>query len=135
MITEKYLRIDPSGDLSWISIDRVPYEWVPGYEGISLDQIYAAIDCSCVVPVHTIINRVIMIVDESGNVKRPVKPHNELASRLYAGWLYGIDNIVGSVILCEFRPTEPYGEMDLFPLSPANLARVSLSLGVRLPEI
>lgn len=134
-MTEKYLRIDPSGDVSWINIDRVPYKWDPGYEGISLDQIYAAIDCSCMEQVHTIINRVVMIVDESGKLKRPVKPHNELASRLYAGWLYGIDDIVGSVILCELRATEPYGEMDLFPLSPANLARVSLSLGVCLPEI
>ena len=103
MKSEKYLLIDPSGDVSWISIDRVPYKWDPTIEGMNIDQIYSAIDCDCFEQVRSTIRNVVMLVDESGKLKRPPKPHNELASWLYAGWLYGCDDIVGSVILCELH--------------------------------
>lgn len=134
-MSEMYLRFDPSGEISWISIDRVPYEFDPSIEGMSLDQIYAALGCSCMEMVHTIIPRIVILVDESGRVKFPPRPHNELASRLYAGWLYGLDNIVGPALVCALRPTPPIGEEDLFPLRPEELLQLSAVLGISLPEV
>ena len=133
-ITEKYLRIDPSGKISWIQIDRVPYSFDPDILGPSSDQIYAAIGCSCFEQVRTVIPGIVILVDESGRIKDPPQRHNEIASRLYAGWLLGLDDIVGPALVCAMRPTEPYGEMDLFPLNAAELARLTLCLGVQLPE-
>lgn len=133
-MTEKYLRIDPSGEISWISIDRVPYEFDPSFDGLCLDQIYAAIGCSCFEQVRTIIPGIVILIDESGKMKTPPQLHNELASRLYAGYLYGFDNIVGPTIVCAMRPTPPIGEHDLFPLYPKELQQLSAVLGVHLPE-
>lgn len=133
-MSEKYLRIDPSGDISWIKIDRVPYEWDPDYSGMSLDQIYAAIGCSCMENVRTVIPGIVILVDESGKIKDPPQKHNEIASRLYLGYLRGMDDICGPAIVCAMRPTEPLGEMDLFPLNSRELAQLSLHLGVPLPD-
>lgn len=133
-MAERYLRIDPSGELSWLPIDRVPYEFDPSIEGLSLDQIYAAIGCSCMEQVRTIIPGIVILIDESGKVKSPPQPHNELASRLYAGWHYGLDDIVGPALVCAMRPTPPIGELDLFPLKHSELLQLSLVLGVHLPE-
>lgn len=132
-MTEKYLRIDPSGEISWINIDRVPYKWCDA-EGISLDQIYAAIGCDCMEQVRTVIPGIVILVDESGKIKDPPQRHNELASRLYLGYLRGMDDICGPAIVCAMRPTEPIGEMDLFPLNAVELAKLSLHLGVPLPD-
>lgn len=132
-MTEKYLRIDPSGKITWINIDRVPYEWIDG-DGLSLDQIYAAIGCSCMEQVRTVLPGIVLLVDESGRVKTPPQRHNEVASRLYTGWLCGMDNIVGPAIVCALRPTGPLLELDLFPLNQTELAKLSLYLGVQLPE-
>lgn len=134
MKTEKYLRIDPSGDITWIDIDRVPYSWCDG-EGISLDQVHQQISCNCVKLVRTVLTGIVLLVDDSGRVKTPPQRHNEIASRLYRGWLLGMDNIVGPVIVCSERPTEPLGELDLFPLSSAEISKLSLCLGVKLPDI
>lgn len=131
-MTEQYLKIDPSGAISWIDIDRVPYEWCDA-DGMNLHQIHAAIGCSCFEQVRTVLPGIVLLVDESGKLKRPPQRHNELASRLYRGWLCGLDNIVGPVIVCAMRPTEPYGEQDLFPLNQTELAKLSLCLGVKLP--
>ena len=133
-MSERYLRIDPSGDLSWINIDRVPYEFDPSIEGLNIDQIYAAIGCSCFEQVHTIIPGIVLLVDESGKMKRPPQAHNELASRFYAGYLYGLDNIAGPAIVCALRPTPPIGEHYLFPLLPNEIIKVELILGKRVPE-
>lgn len=130
---ERYLRIDPSGEITWINVDRVPYRWCDG-EGMSIDQIYAAIGCSCFEQVRTVLPGIVILVDESGRVKDPPQRHNEIASRLYLGWLRGLDDIVGPAIVCAMRPTEPYGELDLFPLDSVELAKLSLYLGVELPE-
>ena len=134
-MTERYLRIDPSGEISWISIDRVPYEFDPSIDGLCLDQIYAAIGCSCFEQVRTIIPGIVILIDESGKMKTPPQLHNELASRLYAGYLYGFDNIVGPAIVCAMRPTPPIGEHDLFPLYPKELQQLSAVLGVSLPDL
>lgn len=131
--TEKYLRIDPSGEITWINIDRVPYSWCDA-EGLSLDQVHAAIGCSCMEQVRTVLPGIVILIDECGKIKDPPQRHNEIASRLYRGWLCGIDNIVGPAIVCAERPTEPIGERDLFPLNQTELAKLSLCLGVKLPE-
>ena len=133
-MTEKYLKIDPSGEISWIQIDRVPYFWDPSILGSSGDQIRAAIGCSCFEQVRTVIPGIVILVDESGKLKSPPQRHNHLASQLYAGWLLGGDDIVGPAIVFALRSTEPYGEQDIFPLNPAELARLSLCLGVPIPE-
>lgn len=133
-MAERYLRIDPSGEISWISIDRVPYEFDPSIEGLCLDQIYAAIGCSCFEQVRTVIPGIVILIDESGKMKTPLKPPNHLANRLYAGYLYGLDYIAGPAIVCAMRPTPPIGEHDLFPLYPKELQQLSAVLGVHLPE-
>lgn len=131
-MAEKYLKIDPSGDISWVSIDRVPYTWTDG-EGVDLKQIYREIGCDCIEQVRTVIPGIVLLVDESGKIKDPPQRHNEIASRLYAGWLCGADDIVGPAIVCALRPTGPLHELDLFPLNLVELAKLSLSLGVELP--
>lgn len=133
-MAEKYLRIDPSGEISWVDIDRVPYSWCDG-EGMDLQQIYNHIGCSCMEQVRTVLPGIVLLVDESGRIKDPPQRHNEIASRLYYGWLIGKDDIVGPALVCALRPTEPYGELDLFPLDSVELAKLSLCLGVALPEI
>ena len=131
-MSEKYLRIDPSGEISWVDIDRVPYTWCDG-EGLSLNQVRSHIGCKFIEQVFTVLPGVVLLVDETGRIMDPPQRHNELASRLYYGWLCGHDNIVGPAILAALRPSEPLGELDLFPLNQVDLAKISLYLGVALP--
>ena len=133
-MSEKYLRIDPSGAISWINIDRGPYEFDPSIEGLNIDQIYAAIGCSCFEQVRTVIPGIVLLVDESGKMKTPPQRHNELASRFYLGYLRGLDNIAGPAIVAAMRPTPPIGEYHLFPLLPSELLKVELILGKKVPE-
>lgn len=132
-MTEKYLRIDPSGDITWVDIDRVPYVWIDG-EGPSRDQVHEALDCLFIEIVRTVIPGIVLVVDECGKIKRPSKRHNEVASRLYCGFLVGKDDIVGACLVFAERPCGPYGELDLFPLNDVELAKLSLCLGVELPD-
>lgn len=133
VMAEKYLRIDPSGEITWIQIDRVHYSWCDA-DGLSLDQVHAAIGCDCMEQVRTVIPGIVLLIDESGKIKDPPQRHNEVASRLYYGFLIGKDDIVGPAIVAAMRPTEPYGERDLFPLNQVELAKLSLCLGVELPD-
>ena len=133
VMTEKYLRIDPSGEITLIQLDRVLHKYCDG-DGPDLDQIHAAIGCSCMEQVRTVIPGIVLLIDESGKIKDPPQRHNEIASRLYYGFLIGKDDIVGPVIVAALRPTEPYGELDLFPLNDVELAKLSLCLGVELPD-
>lgn len=133
---EFYLKIDPDGTVSWIPLYRKPI-YGPiynGAEGIELRDLYSVIGCSCVEQVYSRIRGVVFMVDESGKVKTPMQPLNPLASKLYAGAPYG-DMIHGPVVLFSLRPTPPIGEFDLFPLSQDELFRVSLCLGVEIPEV
>lgn len=132
-MTESYLRIDPSGEISWIQLDRVPHEYVDG-DGPDLDQIHAAIGCDCIEQVRTVFERIVLLVDESGRVKCPPQRHNEIASRLYYGFFIGKDDIVGPAIVAAIRPTGRLCEYDLFPLNKAELAILSLYLGVEFPD-
>lgn len=132
---EKYLRIDPSGEISWIELERRPRHGpvYGGDEGISLSDLYSVIGCTCVEQVRSIIRDVVFFVDECGKIKDPPQALNPLASRLYVGSAYG-DPIVGPVVVFALRRTEPYGEQDIFPLSDHQLSLLSLCLGVKLPE-
>lgn len=130
---EKYLRIDPSGEITWIQIDCVHYSWCDA-DGLCLDQVHAAIGCDCMEQVRTVIPGIVLLIDESGKIKDPPQRHNEVASRLYYGFLIGKDDIVGPAIVAALRPTEPFGDRDLFPLNQVELAILSLCLGVELPD-
>lgn len=134
-MTETYLKIDPSGELSWIDLERLPRPGpiYCGAEAISVQDLYPVIGCSCVEQVQSVIPFVVFMVDEFGKVKTPMQPCNPVASRLYAGAPYG-DFIHGSVVLFGLRRTAPYGEYDLFPLSPQQLSQVSLCLGLPIPD-
>ena len=131
---EKYLKIDPSGELSWIELERCPRhdEIYLGTEALDVRDLYPVIGCSCVEMVHSRIRGVVFMVDESGKIKTPMQPLNPLASKLYAGAPYG-DMIHGPVVLFSLRPTPPIGEQDLFPLTQNELNLVSVCLGVKIP--
>lgn len=132
---EKYLKIDPSGELSWIELERLPRydEIYNGAEALVVRDLYPVIGCSCVEMVRSRIPGVVFMVDESGKIKTPMQPLNPLASKLYAGAPYG-DMIYGPVVLFSLRPTPPIGEQDLFPLTKNELNLVSVCLGVKIPE-
>lgn len=118
---ENYLVIEPSGSLRWVEIDRARL----------LDGLYKAIGCDCVENVRTIIPDVCLIVDESGKIKFPPQPHNAAASRLYRGWLLGLDNIVGPAVVAAIHLVD--GESDWVPLNDAELAKLR-ALGFQIPE-
>lgn len=135
-MTEKHLLFDPSGKISWILLDRKP-NFGPVYNGdlaLDLNQIRDWIGCSCLEQVRTVLYDLVLVIDESGKIKDPPQQHNELASKLYAGYHAGVDNIVGPAIVMALRRSGPYGEEDWYPLSDADLARLSLFLGVKLPD-
>lgn len=122
---DKYLVIYPSGELRWVELSSGRHR---------LDQMHDIIGCSCVEQVRTMIPGICIVIDESGKIKMPPQPHNELASRLYYGYKVGMANIVGPAVVCALRPTGPYQELDWFPLDPSELAKLSLCLGVKLPD-
>lgn len=128
---EKYLCIEPSGEMHWIQLERKSRDG-PVYDGsvgISVRDLYPVIDCNCVEQVRTCLRDIVIMVDESGKVKLPPKPHNEVASQLYLGWHFGGDDICGTAVVFALRRTEPYGEWDLFPLSESDEFRLSTILG------
>lgn len=137
MLVEKHLLFSPSGEISWIDLDREPNN-DPVFQGdpaLSFDQIYAAIGCDCVEQVRTVLPGIVLVIDESGKIKDLPQRHNELASRLYYGYQIGRYDICGPAILMALRRSGPYGEEDWHPLDAADLARLSLYLGVCIPEI
>ena len=133
---ELYLKIDPDGTLSWIPLCRKPhYDAIYcGAEAISVQDLYPVIGCTCVELVQTRIRGVVIMVYDSGKIKDPPQPVNPLASKLYAGALFG-DMIRGPAVVFSLRPTPPIGEQDLFPLTRNELNLLSVCLGVRIPEV
>lgn len=122
---DPYLLIEPNGNLRWIRL----------LTGCCFcAQMYDYIGCSCVEMVRTVLPDIVIFVDECGKIKDPPQPYAPLASKLYLGSQFG-DPIVGPVIVCKLVPVGPYLELDCVPLSPADLARLSLFLGVPIPEI
>ena len=132
---EKYLKFDPSGELSWIELERLPRhdQIYQGAEALDVRDLYRIIGCSLVEMVRSLIRGVVFMVDASGKIKKPMQPLNPLASKLYAGAPYG-DMIHGPVVLFSLRPTPLIGEQDLFPLTRNELNLVSVCLGVKIPE-
>ena len=132
---EKYLCIEPSGKLRWIELERCPrHNFVyDGEEVIQLSDLNPVIGCEWVELVYSILPDIVFCVDECGKIKFPMQPLNPLASRFYGGTKFG-DCIHGPAVFFSQRPLMPSGEMDLFPLSPAQENLVSMVLGVDLPE-
>ncbi len=125
----KHLLIEPSGKMSWVELDRErKYDDIyEGEYGYDLDQIYRILDCGCLEQVSLWLPDIVILIDECGKVTYPPREHNELASRLYGGYpLY--DDIVGPALF--FRREGP----SICPLLPADEAKLSLFLGVNLPD-
>lgn len=136
MAFEKYLVIRTSGALEWVDLERAPREGpvYNGTEALSNSDIRKIVDCSCLDQVHTTVPGVVMMVDDNGKLLPRPKAHNELASRLYAGWEpLRIDDIRGTVVLFALRPCNEIGELDLYPLSPAQLAAVAIKMRHDIP--
>lgn len=125
----KHLLIHPSGDMEWVDLDH-ERKYDDLYEGeyaYDLHQIYSILDCFCVEQVSLRIPDIVILIDECGKVTYPLREHNELASRLYGGYpLYG--DIVGPALF--FRREGP----NICPLLPSDEAKLSLFLGVQLPD-
>lgn len=109
MSKEKYIVIYPDGNTEWMETEH--------------DQLvktcYKVIGCDCVESVCTIIPDVCLIVDESGKIKDPPQPHNDLASSFYRGCYLAGDNIVGPAVVAAIHQVD--GESDWVPLNKEEL--------------
>lgn len=130
----KHLVIHPSGKLEWTELEHRARYYPPydGERGYDIKDFYRIIGCSCFEQVTTIIPGIVILIDESGKLKN--LPHNELASRLYAGFHYGVDDIVGTAIVFSLHRGGRYNEYDIYPLSDLDERKLSLCLGVPLPD-
>ena len=120
---ENYLRIDPDGSVSWIQASRSDL----------CRYFRRSIGCNWLENVRTVIPDICIVIDEVGKIKDPPQPHNPIASRLYLGFHYGIDDIVGPAIVAAIHLVD--GESDWVPLSDVELAKLSLYLGIEIPDI
>lgn len=129
MLTYKHLLIHPSGKMEWIELHRVRrYDDIYfGDYAYDLNEIYRAIDAKFFELVSLRIPGIVILIDEVGKVIDPPKAHNEFVSRLYGGYEFG-DDIVGSALF--FKQIGP----NIYPLEPVDEARLSLFLGVALPD-
>lgn len=125
----KHLVIYPSGEMKWVDLDRKRCydEIYCGDYAYDFDQIHRIIGCDCFEQVCLELRDIVILIDESGKIKNPPQQHNELVSRLYGGYARGVD-IVGPAIF--FRQIGA----NIYPLQPVDEARLSLFLGVNLPE-
>ena len=103
--------LEPNGEIRWIQTE---------HEDL-LDTLYREIGCDCVESVQTVVPDIALIVDESGKVKEPPQQHNRRASRLYAGWTYGID-IAGPAVLVAIHWV--HGKREWTPLNKRELRRL-----------
>ena len=121
---EKYLVIEPSGEVYWINV----------VSELRRQTFCGIIGCDCLENVHTVFNSICLVIDESGKVKPQPQLHNELASSLYLGYLYGKDNIAGPAILVGLESVPPYGELDWCSLSAVQLDALAL-YGIPVPDV
>ena len=136
MAIEKYLVIHSSGTLEWVDLERAPREdpVYNGDEALSNADIRKVIGCDCLGQVQTTLPGIVMLVDECSKCLPRPKAHNELASRLYFGWEPMRKNdIRGTAVLFALRPSNALGELDLYPLSPAQLAAVAIRMRHDIP--
>ena len=120
MKLEKYLRLDPSGELSWITIDRDHF----------LKGLYEAIGCKYVEHV-SLKPPFECIVDEFGWYSEH-QYVNLYASRLYLGFSHGIP-LVGPVVFVRTDYNED-GDPDWFPLASYQLPLLERALGIVIPD-
>lgn len=113
---EKFMVIYPDGHIEWMKCEHDQL----------LKSCYEVIGCTCVENVRTVIPNVCLIVDESGKIKRPSQPHNDLASTFYAGWIFGDDDIVGPAVVAAIHQVD--GESDWVPLNALELDLVEWHL-------
>lgn len=114
---EKYLRLDPSGELFWITIDRDHF----------LDGLREATGCRWFENV-CLPGGVCAIVDDLGKIKDPPQPVNPLASRLYPGTAHG-DFLCGPVVFARIDPVYEW-----CPLLPFQLSMLQSVLGIEIPD-
>lgn len=124
-----YLCIEPSGDLRWISVPRLPNN-----ETLRREKFSSAIGCDWLENVYTRLPNICLVVDECGKIKQIPQLPNFLASRLYAGAPFG-DLIHGPAVVCAMHPVNEIGEMDWVPLTAGELSVLSLYLGIEIPDI
>lgn len=117
---EKYMVIEVNGKIRVIQTERAEL----------LHTFRQAIGCDYVEIVRTIVPDVCLIVDESGKVKDPPQQHNEMASRLYLGWLRGKADIAGPAVVAAEHWLN--GDKDLVPLNGQELQMLRL-LGYQVP--
>ena len=129
MLTDKHLLIYPSGKMEWVELHRERrYDDIYlGDYAYDLNEIYRVLGIDFFEQVSLRLSGIVILIDEVGKVKTPPQPHNELASRLYGGYEFG-DDIVGPALF--FKQIGP----NIYPLDAADEARLSLFLGVKLPE-
>lgn len=129
MLTNKHLLIHPSGQMEWVELHRERrYDVIYcGDYAYDLHEIYRVLGIEFFEQVSLKLPGIVILIDEIGKVRTPPQEHNELASRLYGGYQFG-DDIVGPALF--FRRVGP----DIAPLLPSDEARLSLFLGVKLPE-
>ena len=97
--------IDPDGSTRWIEIERCNM----------LQEFHKAIGTDMLENVRTIFDHICLIVDELGKIRKPPKPHNDVASDFYRGWIMYDDDIVGSAIVAAIHLVD--GEPDWVPLN------------------
>lgn len=117
---EKYLRLDPSGELSWITIDRDHF----------LEGLYEAIGCEWVEHVQ-LRHGLECLVDEVGALYGH-QLINFPASRLYAGYISGVP-LFGPVIFVR-TGIGPSGEPEWLPLQPGDIRVLEHRLNVDIPD-
>lgn len=129
MKVDKHLVIYPSGEMKWIDLHRVrKYDDIYcGNYAYDLNEICQIIGADFFEQVSLQLPGIVILIDECGKIKFPPQEHNELASRLYGGYQFG-DDIVGPAIF--FKMIGP----NIYPLAPVDEARLSLFLGVKLPD-
>lgn len=121
MLTQyEFLVIETDGSLRWIQTN--PFRLC--------EDFYNAIGCDWLENVYTVLDDIVLIVDEVGKVKSVPQDFNPLASRLYGGFLYG-DYIAGPAVVAAIHLVD--GESDWVPLNTSELVRLSVFLGIEIP--
>lgn len=119
---ERYLVIDPNGELRWIRTSR----------DNMVRDFCKAINCDWLENVYTVLPGIVIIVDEVGIVKQNPQRYNPIASRLYAGSQF-VDFIFGPAVVASIGYVD--GERDWIPCSAAQLQCVAQYLQIELPEV
>lgn len=129
MVSDKHLLLHPSGEMEWVELHRERrYDDIYcGDYAYDLNEIYRVLGIDFFEQVSLLVPGIVILIDEEGKLRNPPQAHNELASRLYGGYQFG-DYIVGPALF--FKRIG----CSIYPLDSADEARLSLYLGVKLPD-